>query len=480
MSIYSLFDSYLPWLTAVVDTLNASQSNPWEQNSSSLSRGVSIGDHVAPAASSKDHGHWCWVCDKKSIKSCGDFKRHRQEHENKYWCIPPDSVIYEKDGSSSCAFCFVSNPDPKHLNSQHSISKECRGTRFTRKPNLTEHVAKKHHGVDAKSMVDIHLKSTIYKKYYACGFCVSLFDSLDDQIKHVEAHFKSSKHTRDRNHDWKRDWDPKKVIRGLISQRKVNEHWQAAFPFLQNSSLSWDINLLEALQLRLEMSQEPGFDLFTAAVEAAIVPETNTSTLTQTPRYPNAMSSLPSSSGQGFTPHPTLGSRNLGVILEDTLPSQFATQTYGPLDNAVQHEVHHRPQPFSKPFSPASSGEGYMQQQLPAYTPSSASASSTSQAWGSHPGDSCSSMQTGWAQDCPVQAHSGWSQPALLLSHNPQTMPSGRLTSQYSPGYQPYPTARPSRQEATGYPGINTSFNTDNVQRSTQDQDYSRGQGRFP
>lgn len=78
------------------DTLNASQSNPWEQNSSSLPRGVSVGDHVAPAASSKDHGHWCWDCDQKSIKLCGDFKRHMQEHENKYWCIPPDSVIYER------------------------------------------------------------------------------------------------------------------------------------------------------------------------------------------------------------------------------------------------------------------------------------------------------------------------------------------------------------------------------------------------
>lgn len=429
------------------DTLNASQSNPWEQNSSSLPRGVSVGDHVAPAASSKDHGHWCWDCDQKSIKLCGDFKRHMQEHENKYWCIPPDSVIYEKDGSSSCAFCFASNPDPKHLNSQHSISKKCRGKGYSRKPTLTEHVTKKHHGVDAKSMVDIHLKSTIYRKYYACGFCVFLFHSLDEQVKHVEeAHFKSSKHTRDRDHDWKRDWDPNKVIRGLLSQREVNEHWQAEFPFLQNSSLSWDPTLVKELQLRLEMSQEPGFDLFIAAVEAVIPPETNTSTLTQTPRYPNARSSLPSSSGQGFTPH----------------------------DNAVQHEAHYRPQPYSFP----SSGQSYTQQQLPAYTPSFASASSTSQAWGSHPGDSCSSMQTGWAQDCPVQAHSGWSQHALLLSHNPQTVPSGRLTSQYSPGYQPYPAARPSRQEATGYPGINTSFNTDNVQRSTQDQDFSRGQGR--
>lgn len=391
------------------------------------------------------------------------------EHEKRYWCIPPNSVKYTNN-ILRCAFCPVMNPEPKHL-STHSIRSKCCDKSYTRKENLTKHLDKEHHGVDASEILETQSKCTVKKKYYACGFCVSVFESFKEQMKHVDGHFIASQR--------REDWDRNKEIRGLLSQQEVAGSWRTFLgkrPEVQESSLSWDPTQIPWLKHELEMSQKPGVDLCNAAI-ISLRPEMQTSLLT--PQYQNALSSLPSTPGQGFTAHdkstpaPILGYQDWDTVLKDAPPPQSAPWTYGPHINAVQHQAHFGPQPHFLP----NSGGSYMQQQLPASVPSFPLPGHTSHVRQSQPRSSYSSRDMIGPHNSPVEAPTGWSQPPLLSSYNGQTSPSGQFTSPYSPKYQPYSAARPSRPEATGYPGINTDIDTGNVPWFTPDPDYSAGQG---
>ena len=56
-----------------------------------------------------------------------------------------------------------------------------------------------------------------------------------------------------------RDWDPNKVIRGLLLQPGVSDSWQrilASHPGLMESLLRWDVSVIRKLQFRLEVGNE--------------------------------------------------------------------------------------------------------------------------------------------------------------------------------------------------------------------------------
>ena len=228
-------------------------------------RETSVGRHDSKADATNSHDHLCYMCeDPKPIQRCGDFIRHLKEHCEEFYCIPENAVKITEDGPR-CSACEMLNPDPKHLSNHNPPTKpNCVGRQFSRKDTLVQHL-KKHHpkkpqDVDGYSTLAEKSRYTGGSKKFACGFCISGFDSLDEQVTHVHnAHYRRSMPTT--------GYDINKVILGLLS---MNNHWQKLrtdHPSLKDTSFMWNSILAKNLQLRLEMSEEQANDLYKATFD---------------------------------------------------------------------------------------------------------------------------------------------------------------------------------------------------------------------
>lgn len=236
-----------------------------EQDPLNFVRETSVGQHDSPADTPNSHNHLCYKCeDPKPIQRCGDFIRHLKEHYEQYYCMPENAVKNAEDGPR-CRVCEILHPDPKHLSKHNPPTKpKCVGRHFSRKDTLIRH-HKKHHPKKPQDVDDYftlaeNSKYTGGRKYFACGFCVSGFDSLDEQVNHVHiAHY----------HPWMQPsgYDINKVILGLLS---MSAHWESLRtdnPSLKDSSFTWSPTLAIKLRRRLENSGEPAYDLYKAAFD---------------------------------------------------------------------------------------------------------------------------------------------------------------------------------------------------------------------
>ena len=530
--------SYRPWLIVVIGALNASQNlhgngnfssdrlaaNSLDQSPSSfsdLSRDAYVGKQSSPPTTSNCHDHWCFVCeDPRPITTCDGFKRHIREHEKRYYCVPRESVVVTED-VPRCAFCHdVSNPDLKHLNT-HSVP-ECIGRKYTRKKTLIKHL-EKNHGVDDGSVLAGQCEYTVIKKYFACGFCVSCFSSLQEQVNHIDAHYKSSKHIR--------DWDSDKVIRGLLSQPIVNEYWRSGLaeqPHLKESCFKWDPKLVKKLQRRLERSQEPADVLFAATIhqsnyvrsDAGFVGlTTGTSQPMQKFQGQDAWSPLPSSSNQDSTAYAHVLPPKTSTLQQQrqltwdsidlnnprwdeiygsrSLP-QIDSETYGSSISMTHHHSIHDEQPW---FSP-NSDRSFMQQQHPALMSPIELASDVTQAWedrvdtahsskldghsqGASPNLAANprSIQIAQAHKYPAQLNMGGFHATLSthfaplpLSRNHLQSQTGQITGPFNSIDDQTPVAGPQGHELIDYYVADADVDTRNMQRIIRDQDHNRRQ----
>ena len=225
-------------------------------------RGTSAGRHDFGADIPNSYDHFCYICENpKPIRRCGDFIRHLKKHCEEYYCIPENAVKDTEDGPR-CSACDMPDPDPKHL-SNHNPPK-CVGRHFSRMDTLVEHRKRYHpknpQDIDNYSTLAEKSRYTGGRKKFACGFCVSGFGSLDEQVGHVhKAHYHRSMPPT--------GYDINKVILGLLS---MNKHWQKLRtdnPSLKDSSFMWNSALAKKLQLKLEMSEESANDLYRAAFD---------------------------------------------------------------------------------------------------------------------------------------------------------------------------------------------------------------------
>lgn len=508
--------------------VNVRPRSPSEQDSYNSSRKASIGSQSSSAATSNNYKRWCFVCENPgAIITPDGFKRHMREHHTAFYCIPQNSTRNTESGPI-CAFCGFSNPDPSHLN-KHNVPK-CVGKTYTRKENLTDHLAKKH-GICHGSALADQSRHTVNQKYFACGFCVFCCDSLNGLVKHVDGrHYRFLEDIR--------DWDDANAIRGILSQPAVNGYWRgvlAAIPHLREWCLTWKPTDAKELRHRLEMGQEP-----TAALVQAVMEKSNyctsqldhirlarvtgsadkdmdTSHSTQTSQREDRLSALASTPEQGFVSHAspmtalTLQSQRLvrdpagfndsgcDTNYEGRPSTQIASETNGSPANKFYSLANHR----AVPYSSQKGDEGYLQRQRPAYVPWNASASSYSQAMESqartshypmlggyspgvsrdfapHPG----SRQVIETHPCPAQAYVDsypptWTnQPASSsLSPNHETSPLSHLNRAYSPHYPTVP-AHCSRQATGDRPGMDIDLEPDYQQRFIQDQNGSQRQRR--
>lgn len=489
---------------------------PWDQESYPLSEGAIVGQQNSPATTSSYHDHWCFVCkDHGPIRTCDGFKRHIREHEKRYYCVPRESVLVTEDGPI-CAFCGASNPDLKHLNT-HSVP-SCVNKKYTRKKSLIKHL-EKNHGVDDGSVLANKSEYTVDKKYFACGFCVSWFSSLQEQVNHIDAHYMSAKHIR--------DWDSDKVIRGLLSQPIVVDHWRSALaakPHLQEAWFRWDPTLAKELQHRLERSQEQADVLSAAAIDQSNYGSSNlgfaglnsdTIQPMQEFQRQDPWLLLPSSSNQDSAAHthalPTTTStvppQQLawnGIGLENPRWNRMdgsrpvprvASELYESSTSMTQEYSGH-PRPH---FSPESS-QSFMHQQHPGLVSSFASVIGAAQAWeaqaksihssrvgghsqGASPylATNLGSSQATEARRYPAQSHTGRFHHTLGIQSAPvpydrPTSRSSQATSPFSPtGHQGF-AGKIHRQELMNYHDIDPDVDINNTQRIIHDQDHDRHQ----
>ena len=312
------------------------------------------------ATASNDHLHWCVVCDKpREIKTCDGFKRHMREHETRFYCMLNGPVVDTENGPK-CAFCNVLSPDPEHLGTHNialCMNKSPADRSYSRKELLTKHL--KHHGILEASTLADQWRFTINKKYFACGFCGSYYDSLVEQMNHIDAmHYMFSENIT--------SWDSNKAIRGLLSQPGMKDCWQtllATNPYLQASSLTWKPTLAKALQTRLEQSEETTEILFTAAIDQSNYgrsdpgfadPQMDSSPFTQTLPHRPVWSPSPSTLDHDSITHvPALPSTTSGQQSQQLAQHQT-------IDSSISKRHLHSGSPTSTRLSP-NSGENVMQ-----------------------------------------------------------------------------------------------------------------------
>lgn len=211
------------------------------------------------------HTHWCTDCENpRAISTCDGWKRHMKEHDEMYCCSPLGSVEVV-EGYLQCAFCHLPSPDQSHLDSHDASACAEKPRQYTRKVTLVRHLRTQHGVIESSALAD-QWRSKAEKRFLSCGFCVSLFTSINDQLNHIDNHFKQ--------HCEIATWDFTKVIRGLLLQPAIDRSWTEVSATYDHFGFSWDQASNKDLQRRLEMSDESSGELAVAAFNCSVYEDT--------------------------------------------------------------------------------------------------------------------------------------------------------------------------------------------------------------
>ena len=264
----------------------------------------------APSAipTSGTHSHWCIVCENpKAMTTCDGWKRHMKEHEVIFPCMP-QGPVQASDLGPQCNLCGSFSPDQEHLDA-HSVQQcvtKCRT--YTRKANLVKHLEEVHSIQDGSGLAEAW-RIAFKKRYFSCGFCIILFDNINDQLNHIDIdHFRRLEDIC--------NWDMTKVIKGLLLQSGVDMAWHAIAASYAQSGFSWETSCNRDLQLRLELSEEAPDTLAAAVFNSCIYDWSHHNyddsgltmghsihpLVTSTPMQPLRTADRDSHSTSGFTP----------------------------------------------------------------------------------------------------------------------------------------------------------------------------------
>ena len=227
------------------------------------------------------HDRWCTTREHKSvITTYHGFAKHEKEHENYYVFLPQGPIESTRWGQQQCALCEEINPSKAHLQ-HHDIAKYdgCLGKPETRsRRGNFEDLLKRHKASSEKIKELLHKWRVVgEKKAYSCGFCISFFRTLSDRTSHIDReHYAKGKHVN--------DWNNTFVIKGLLLQEEVKEECLKYFhpvdPTAVETEVSWPPTVIEDLQLRLELREEPpqalAIDVFRQASSRGALPPRST------------------------------------------------------------------------------------------------------------------------------------------------------------------------------------------------------------
>lgn len=196
-----------------------------------------------------DHTYRCTVCDNHSFQHSDGWKKHEKEHETKYVCMLK-GLFEITEGGWRCVLCGALNQDDSHHlvhNIAPCVIAEDRPS-FKRRYEMVWHL-KDVHGTTDGICVAEKWRCETSKNAWSCGFCIHLFSSLQDRLKHIGAkHFENGQSIN--------DWNFTMVIQGLLLQPEIQEAWQRlleSFDPFRPSETKWNKLGCEDLQYRLEM-----------------------------------------------------------------------------------------------------------------------------------------------------------------------------------------------------------------------------------
>ena len=175
----------------------------------------------------------------------------------------------------ACTHCGVLNPWEEHLR-VHGI--ESCNTRNKRREKIVKHL-KDYHRVSERavgeSLAD-NWRCDQGKNFWACGFCIMLFDSFKHRLHHIgKEHYAQGQKFE--------EWDANKVIRGLLLQPGVDGAWKslAEVHYFHNASqVTWETSDLKDLQYKLEIGptdERSGEHLAEVAYHASKIPPSQNS-----------------------------------------------------------------------------------------------------------------------------------------------------------------------------------------------------------
>ncbi|MCJ1260383.1 hypothetical protein MMC22_000243 [Lobaria immixta] len=210
---------------------------------------------------------WCTYCSPpRRFKTKDGWARHEREthEEHVYPCMLNGDNEFTEQGPV-CAICKTKYPDKVHLNN-HNIG-SCIGNTlsaqgYKRRIDLVNHLKLQHEVSNGQGLAE-DWKRAPNKQAWACGFCVNYFPHRMDRINHIHAeHYTQGADMH--------NWDPVKVIRGLLLQPRLWDRWSEHLLVRCSSAspeLTWHTSVVESLQKRLEMGEESPDVLVAAAYD---------------------------------------------------------------------------------------------------------------------------------------------------------------------------------------------------------------------
>ena len=192
--------------------------------------------------------YWCTICeDRRPYKNISDWRKHEKGHVDSYVCMLTGPVE-DTDGYVTCCLCGLSNPNEEHLSAHntHVCGPGVPGSFFCkRRADLVRHTMKCHR-IQTKARAEATAdkwKETTKKQAWSCGFCVRLFYTFGDRLKHIAAHFERGQ-TLD-------EWDTTNVIEGLFLQPGMVNVWQRPLDW-RSSNVVWKKDAVKQIQHDLE------------------------------------------------------------------------------------------------------------------------------------------------------------------------------------------------------------------------------------
>ena len=241
---------YAPPISAPPNLVQTEGSNQSTLIASSLhSQRVPDKTDTSWEATKAHNLYWCTICeDQRSYKNISDWRKHEKEHVDVYVCMlrgPVDEI----QGCIRCSLCGTLNPTVKHFGEHDTqlCEQEVPGP-FTckRRVDLVRHL-KKCHNVQEKAQgeaVADKCKKTTKKQAWSCGFCVHLFHTFGDRLKHIAKHFEDGQ-TLDQ-------WNTTNVIEGLLLQPAILNVWEKPLDWSLSSNI-WKKDVVKDLQDHLEL-----------------------------------------------------------------------------------------------------------------------------------------------------------------------------------------------------------------------------------
>ncbi len=207
-----------------------------------------------------DYIYWCTICDNHSYKLSDGWKKHEKEHEIKYVCMLKGPFEPTCDGPK-CVLCGALNETDSHLllHNVASCVEPASKPSFKRRYGMVGHLKDIHDIQDTTNggIIADKWQYKSSKKAWSCGFCIRLFSSLQDRLRHIGTeHFERGQSIK--------DWNYSNVIQGLLLQPGINQAWQRLLESLdpfRPSETKWNKpgseNLLRKLERGLTGKETP-------------------------------------------------------------------------------------------------------------------------------------------------------------------------------------------------------------------------------